>query len=1014
MDFVAMYVKTEYCLLNSTCKIKELIPLLHTYNYSTCCMVGDKTLYGVIPFYKACIANNIKPIIGLKINLKINQTFFEVILYAMNNMGYRNLLKVSTVAAQSTNPLSLDELKAYSLGICSCLVLNDSSLNKLYINATLKIDAICGALQTVFDEVLVGFTAFYDKLKNVYFESAEKLNAQHVRCVALPVVSFLHKEDYQGFELLQKISMGKEYVVPEYQSEEYLNTIQELGSIYNGAHELIQNASDITKGWGFSIEFGRYTVPVFDSSIPGDSYLQQLSKLGLDKRLKQDPRGLDQRRYNIYMNRLYYELDVISKMGFSDYFLIVFDYVRFAKKQNIFVGLRGSGGASLVCYSLGITDVDPIDNHLFFERFLNVERITMPDIDIDFEDTRRNEVISYVQNKYGKQRVCHIATFGTYQVKMALNDCKRIIDLSDIRFDELMHTIESGMKKFNTTSLQFLIEHDEDLIALITNYEDIRTFTKIGAMLQDLPRNVSTHPAGIIVSKDELTRMVPLEMGPDDILQSQFEAGDCESLGLLKMDFLGLKNLTNVRETIDAIKIDYPNFAIPQIPNDFRTYKLLQAGDVLGVFQLESKGMQKLIIDIKPKNIEDITAAVALYRPGPKDRIPFFIDCKNGIQKPIYPHNDLIPILKDTYGTIVYQEQIMLICQKFAGYSLGKADILRRAISKKNKDVLEKERIEFVKGSIQKGYQKETAEEIYNYIVKFADYGFNKSHAVAYAKLVYLTAYLKSNYFLYYFGVLMDGVIGVTTELARFIQMVKRKNYTILSPNINTSLNRFKVCGNALLFPLTGIKGISKTIATNLLDERNKKQFLSFEDFIYRTKEYISGLVFENLIYAGALDCFQLTKKAMISNYKEILSRSEYSFVENVVPTTYDNSEFSYGELLINEKIAIGVNLLYNIFYQYGDYYNKYQLLHLKQAVEGQRIRTLGMITSIKEIKTKTNELMAFITLEDDFMAMEATIFQDLYKRVQPLINHEIYMVSGRVQKRNEVIQIVLDQMKKI
>ncbi len=479
------------------------------------------------------------------------------------------------------------------------------------------------------------------------------------------------------------------------------------------------------------------------------------------------------------------------------------------------------------------------------------------------------------------------------------------------------------------------------------------------------------------------------------------------------MDFLGLKNLTNIARTIDLIRIDNPNFVLSKMENDIDTYKMLSSGDVSGVFQLESAGMRKVIMQMKTSNLEDIVQALALYRPGPMDIIPTFIKRKFKEEKVSYPHDDLKDILEETYGTIVYQEQIMLIACKFAGYTLGRADILRRAVSKKKKEVLEKERKSFIESSVRQGYTENVASMIYDYIVKFADYGFNKAHSVAYAKVAYITAYLKCHYFAYYFSTLMSTFMGSTSDILEYTKEAKSRKIEVVGPSINLSSDIFNVINDKIYFPISIIRGLGFVKTNEILEERKKEKFKSFEDFVLRTKDIIALSLLENIIYSGALDEFGLTKQAMIESYLNIIEQSTYTFVKNTLSIDYSNDEYNYGALQEKELETIGINLKYNFFTQCASFYSKYNMIKISDILENKQVRTMGIIKKVREIETKQKERMAFIEIGDDTSNIEVVFFPRMYSESLPLKPGMILMVGGSTQKRT-TLQVVADYIKKI
>ena len=563
-----------------------------------------------------------------------------------------------------------------------------------------------------------------------------------------------------------------------------------------------------------------------------------------------------------------------------------------------------------------------------------------------------------------------------------------------------------------TLSLKDAIEKSPELQQLMDDYDDINKVVSVAATIQGLPKNISTHAAGIIITKYDLVNFTPLDEGLDGIYQTQYEASDLEELGLLKMDFLGLTNLTNITKTVELIRKDNPSFVLPTEENDPQTYQMLARGDVSGVFQLESAGMRKVIMNLQTSTLEDIVQALALYRPGPMDIIPSFIKRKFNLEKITYPHQDLEDILKETYGMIVYQDQIMLIACKFAGYSLGRADILRRAVSKKKKSVLEEERKMFVESSIKQGFSNEVASNIYDYIVKFADYGFNKAHSVAYAKIAYLTAYLKCHYFSYYFSTLMTSFM-FGSNLLDYTKELAAKNVKVNPPSINQSSDIFDVIKGEIYFPLSIIKGLGSVKVNELLEERKKGNFLSFEDFIIRTKNILASSLIENVIYSGALDEFGLTKKAMIESYQNIIAQSLYSFVKGVLSINYVDDEYNYGILKDKEIETIGLNIKYNFFKQCANLYIKYNMIKLAEIKENQKVKTMGVIEKVREIMTKQQEKMAFVEISDDTTKMEMVFFPKVYQQVMPLNKGMIIMVAGITQLRT-TLQVVVEKIKKI
>ena len=1011
--FQYLYVQTEYSILQSACKIKPLIEKLKEQQLHSCAIVDEGTMYGTIKFYQECNKNNIKPVIGLKVKYHYNDKTNNLVLLAINNFGYQNLMKISSRLQLTNNNIDFEYLQKTTMGLIAILPYEESLVQK-YLERNDAKNAIqtLELLREIYSDFYIGLgiksitnSNFIDN----YFKLLKNYNYQFV---ALPKVSFINESDYDAYTTLKAIKNNGVLVEGiENDKNNYLHDVKSVESIYYNHYDMLENTSKIANMCNVQIEFGKYQLPLYESGLDSFAYLKELCSIGLEKRMQNFEYSYDKRKY---YDRLNYELNVINEMGFSDYFLIVYDYVKYAKKNNIFVGPgRGSAPASLVAYSLGITEIDPLYYNLLFERFLNKERLSMPDIDIDFPDDRRDEVIRYVGKKYGKNRVAHILTFGTFKIRQAINDCARVFKLNDVKTKEIYKHLQAvnTYKVYDNPSLKTLIEASSDLQLLMNNYEDINKVLTISCKIQDIPRNISTHAAGIVITKFDLVNYTPLDEGLDEIYQTQYEAKDLEALGLLKMDFLGLKNLTNIAKTIELIRKDIPDFTLPKNENDYDTYKMMREGDLTGVFQLESAGMRKVIMQLKTSTFDDITHALALYRPGPMDIIPSFIRRKFNEEKVEYPHKDLEPILKETYGMIVYQDQIMLIACKFAGYTLGRADILRRAVSKKKKEVLEQERINFVESSVNRGYSSDTANMIYDYIVKFADYGFNKAHSVAYAKIAYLTAYLKCHYFAYYMSTLMTSFMGSSSEMLEYTKEATKKNVEVLNPNIKLSTDEFEVINGKIYFPLSIIKGLGEIKTKQCIEERTKAKFKDYEDFVERTKDFLAISLLENIIYSGALDDFGLTKKAMIENLKSIIDRSNYGFIKDMIKTDYTDEEFSYGILQEKELEVIGINIKYNFYQQFASFYSKYNLVKIANLSENKEARTIGTVKRVRETKTKNNETMAFVEITDDTSNIEIVLFPMIYQQIGKLQNGMILMISGKTQKRM-TLQIIVDRFK--
>ncbi len=1014
MKLCNLYVKTEYSLLQSSCALDELIARAKQDNYSALAITDEGNMHGAIKFYEKCVSNNLKPIIGLKITYHYDNNENDLLLYAMNTFGYQNLMKIASRSKLNSGFVELEYLEKTTMGVLAIMPTDVKLIQSLLNNSSSSLSHL-KLLQTYFDKFYFGMlNQTTEDIKQYEYIKDFSVNNQ-IKRVALAPICYLDNDDQDVYQVLIGIKNGKLSPLSEREEKMMYQSPRSLQTIFANDYEALANIEKIVNDCNVTIDFSHYHLPQYDENIEAYPYLQALCQKGLAKRLKDkisDANYTSEQKMRIeqhYRKRLDYELETINSMGFNDYFLIVWDCIKYAKKEGIYVGPgRGSAPASLVSYSLGITDIDPIEHKLLFERFLNKERISMPDIDIDLPDDERDTVIKYVGKRFGKEHVAHIVTFGTFAARSAIRDVARMLKLDEIRLKEILKHIN----KEPYVSLATIVSKSEALQELMINHDDIRKVIKISLKLEGLPRNTSTHAAGIIITKYDLVNYTPVDLGLNDIFQTQYEASDLEKLGVLKTDFLGLRNLTNIKKCVDSIKEEQPNFELPKEYNDQKTFEMLARGDTTGVFQLDSAGIRKVLRDLRVSSFEDVSSAIALYRPGPMEIIPTFIERKFGWEKVIYPHPDLETILKDTYGTIVYQDQIMLIAWKFAGYSLGQADILRRAVSKKKKDVLENERIHFVESSIKKGYTSETAELIYDYIVKFANYGFNKAHSISYAVVAYQTAYLKANYPEHYFCSLMSSVIGADNMLAGYVNETTRKGIKVLGPSINTSNISFLVNNHQILFPITAIQGIGMAKSAELIEERQKGKFRSFDDFVIRTKDIIPASLLENIIYAGALDEFGLTKKAMIDNYGSIINRGQYSFVANLVATTYDEEEFPYGILLSKEKEVLGLNLKYNFLYQYQHLYRNPKIVHIADVKDKVYVYVIGILKKVKEITTTKKELMAFCDITDDTSDLNVTVFPRLYMATPKLIIGQVYQIYGKIEMRKNQLQMVAEEIK--
>ncbi|XMB85711.1 DNA polymerase III subunit alpha [Mycoplasmatota bacterium WC44] len=987
---VNLYTETSYSLLKSTIRIDELVDRAKELGYKSLA-ITDNNLYGAFKFYVKCKEALIKPIIGL--NVKISNTLF--LLYAKNRNGYLNLLKISS-HIEINGEISFDEFKNYSDGLIM-ISLGDYILED--VEKYKSFDFYLGIQLEDLD------------LEVNYAPKILALGRKHnVKCVALTPLKYLNKNDYKYYEALRCIDSNTKLNIQDINlGKHYLRDINEVHSLFSEYKEALENTSIINEKCNVEIEYGDYKLPKYPlENFSAKEYLFALCKKGLEKRLS----GLDI-DVDEYRKRLIDELKMIDQMGFNDYFLIVWDFVAYAKKKGILVGPgRGSAAGSLVSYVLGITNTDPIKYDLLFERFLNPARLSMPDIDLDFPDDKRDEIIQYVKNKYSINNVSLIVTFGTFAGRSALRDIAKILDLDNNALEEVLRYMPQ-----NASNLNKLVKQEE-LVRLRTNFEEIDMLLDYAAKIEGLPRHTSTHAAGVIITENPITDYAPIQKGMSGLNQTQFEAKDLEKIGLLKMDFLGLRNLSILKKTIDLIyKHEGKKINLYELEfNDPDVFKLIGSADTTGVFQLESNGMRNLLRKLEVSEFEDIIAALALYRPGPMENIPEYVARKLGKKEIEYVHSDLEAILKPTYGIIVYQEQIIMIANKFAGYTLAQADLLRRAVSKKELKTLNDERVRFVSKCEGKGYSKDNANEIYDYIVKFANYGFNRSHSVAYAMIAYQCAYLKTHYPLYFMTVLLSSVTGSDTLTYEYLRECKDMNLEILTPSINNSGISYNVESKKIRMPLIGIRNLGYSTIKKLLEERDKGAFKDYLDFVLRVKGFLNPKLIENLIHASSLDEFNLTKSTMIEKLVDAIKYSEYGSLIGDLTFDFGNiEEFELNDLINNEKNVLGFNIKYHFIYKYLDTIKEKNLNTLKDASSMKSIVFIARVNRITKITTKKGQSMAFATLEDESVLLDSVIFPKVYEDYgKILVKDECYMFRGILETHNGKTNLNIDKIGRI
>ena len=948
--FIPIYNKTTYSFLSSLLNIDDLIEIALN-NKLDSIAICDNNLFGAMEFIRKCEINNINPIIGLDLTSRI--------LYAKNYQGYQNLLKLYTLKTER----ELEE-KDYFKYKDNLICIPLTEIEHIYETEFIPNDIT--------------------KENGIYFKK----------------ILYKEEKDYETLKYLELLRDNKT-VTNEYEEKRNCYYKQEL------TNKLVENTYKFSKMCNLKLPEYKLDLPKINE-MDSISYLKTLSLKGLSKRLGGNIS-------NTYLERLNYELDIIIRMGFTDYFLIVYDYIKYAKSNNILVGPgRGSAAGSLVSYTLGITDIDPLKYDLLFERFLNPERVTMPDIDTDFPDIYRAQVINYVTNKYGNKHVSGIVTFQEMKSKLCVRDIGRVMNISLPEIDEISKIIGSRKEP-----LKEILATSEKLQMLVKSDTRIKKLIEVSIKVEGVKRHTSVHAAGIIISKKSLDEIVPLtyDSGTNQYICG-YEASYLESLGLLKMDFLGIKNLTTIMEIINNINLhEKDKISFKDIPlTDPKTIELFQNAETNGIFQFESSGMKQFLKELKPANFMDISAGIALFRPASASYIPMFIKRKEGLEKIDYYSPSLENILKPTYGVIIYQEQIMQIARTMASFSLADADILRRAISKKNKDLIENYKTKFIKGALKNCYQKDLVLKIYNLILEFASYGFNKSHSVAYSIIAFKMAYLKANYKKYFYVSLLDSVIGDIDKTKDYLYEVKKHDIKILKPNINLSINNYKIMVDSILCPFSIIKGINKSLTTKIIDNR-EDTYKDIYDFLTKNNDLTKNNL-EILIKSGSLDVFNYNRKTLITNldslfnYANLLKEIDPSLV--LKPEIIETDKYDNNYITSLEKEL------------YGFYISNHPVLNYKSKYPGivnltdienyfnKRVNLIVLVEKIRVINTKKGELMMFFSGSDEEMLRDFTMFPAEYKLYANLEKGDIIKVYGKIEKRYGTYQIIVSKIEKL
>ena len=1071
-DFVHLHIHSEFSLLDGANRIKDLPVRAKELGMKAMAITDHGVMYGVIDFYKACKKEGIKPIIGCEVYVASRTRFdkepqdkryYHLILLAKNNKGYQNLSKLVSLGFTEgyyyKPRIDLEILEKYHEGIICLSGCLAGSVSQAILNGNIEeAENVAKWHKNVFGE------DYYLEIQNNGVKEQVMVNQkliQIARRLDIPIVAtndahYLKKEDAYNHEVLLCIQTGKRITDEDrmrFETDElYVKSPEEMSEYFKNFPDAIENTVKIAEKCNVEFEFGHTILPNYD--VPEEyathyDYFKKLCDDGIKNRYGENPS-------QEILDRSEYELKIISQMGYVDYYLIVWDYINYAKSVGIPVGPgRGSGAGSILAYAIGITDIDPMKYNLLFERFLNPERISMPDFDVDFCYERRGEVIDYVERKYGKDHVSQIITFGTMSARMVIRDVGRALDMPYAECDKLAKMIPNELH----ITIKKAMEQNKELRDLYDSEDEIHKMLDIAMALEGMPRQASTHACGIVITKEPVDTYVPLYVR-DGQISTQFIMTTLEELGLLKMDFLGLRTLTVIQDAINLVKENRGiDLEFDKDMNDPKVYKLWQNGESVGIFQFESQGMTNFMKELKPDCLEDIIAGVSLYRPGPMDQIPRYISNKKNPDHAEYTHPSLIPILNVTYGCMVYQEQVMQIVRDLAGYSLGRADLVRRAMGKKKLDVMAKEREYFIhgqtdedgnviiKGCIRNGIDEESANKIFDEMAEFAKYAFNKSHAAAYAVVSYRTAYLKAYYPEEFMAATLNSFLGNLDKIPMYIDECKRLKIDILKPDINKSFTKFTVDNGKIRFGLGSVKNVGISAVNSIVKERQENgEFEGFTDFCERMKnEAVNKKCIESLIRAGAFDAFEQTRATLLASFESILDTiqdtNRKSFAGQVtmfdLATPEDNvndlkytfneqKEFSEKDLLSMEKEMLGIYIsghpLEKLRTQIENETNinsmkLKEFANLQSTVldegefiarkneykDGQFVKYAGIITSVKKKYTKNNTIMAFVTVEDLYGTIEIIVFENCYNESSKYLTEEsIVTVEGRLSLRED------------
>ena len=1079
-DFVHLHIHSEYSLLDGANRIKELPKVAKELGMDAIAITDHGVMYGAIEFYKACKEEGIKPIIGCEVYVAprtrfdkeagIDNKYNHLILLAKNNNGYKNLSKLVSIGFTEgyyyKPRIDLETLEKYHEDLICCSACLAGSIPQAILNGNMeKAEETAMWYKNLFGE------DYYLEIQTNTLKEQSLVNQKLVelsRKLNIPLVAtndahYTRKEDAYNHEVLLCIQTGKKMSDVDRMrfatDDFYIKSPEEVKEFFPNLPEALENTVKIAEKCNVEFEFGHTILPNYE--VPKEfsthyDYFKKLCDDGIKIRYGENtPKEI--------LERMEYEISVIKKMGYVDYFLIVWDFINWAKSQGIPVGPgRGSGAGSIVAYAIGITDIDPIKYNLLFERFLNPERISMPDFDVDFCYERRQEVIDYVARKYGRDHVSQIITFGTMSARMVIRDVGRALDFPYSETDKLAKMVPFALH----ITIKKAMEQNRELKELYENNEEVHKLLDVAMGLEGMPRQASTHACGVVITKDPVDTYVPLYVN-DGAISTQYTMTILEQLGLLKMDFLGLRTLTVIQDAINLVKQNRGiDVKFDSNMNDSKVYKLWGDGKTIGIFQFESAGMTNFMKELKPDSLEDIIAGVSLYRPGPMDQIPRYIKNKLNPEHAEYTHPALEPILKVTYGCMVYQEQVMQIVRDLAGYSLGRADLVRRAMGKKKLDIMAKEREIFIHGQedengnivvpgcVRNGIDEKSANKIFDEMAEFAKYAFNKSHAAAYAVVSYRTAYLKAYYPEEFMAATLNSYLGNLDKVPIYVDECRRMNIEILKPDVNKSFTKFTVDNSKIRFGLGSIKNVGIAVVDSIVRERQQNgEYKSFTDFCERVQdEAVNKKCIESLIKAGAFDEFGQTRSTLLASFESIIDtiqnsarrsfKGQVTMFDLDAMESDDKEELKYfftelkeyedKDLLSMEKEMLGIYISGHPLEKIREQIIKatnidtMKMKEIKEELDstgsttkykdGQNVKYAGIISSVKKKYTKSNKLMAFVTIEDLYGSAEIIVFESVYQNAANLLTVDsIVLVEGRLSIReDEDVKIVARAIKEL